>query len=183
MCHGATKTPMDYNYWSHILEPTRHSYCGCMWQLLKPKRLQPISAAREATVVRSPCPALKSGSPAHHNQREPTWLQRPSASKVNKWLKKKNHNIPFKKINENRAVDIPNQAYLITNMRLYIIHYNMHDTDIEPFHHLSFLTNVLDTWSTHRWLEVKSQLPSFQHPHFLSPKRSISWHFPGSLCP
>ena len=49
----------------------------------------------------------------------------------------------------------------------------MDDTDIEPFHHLSFLTNGLDTWSTHRWLEVKSQLPSFQHPHFLSPKRSI----------
>ena len=50
----------------------------------------------------------------------------------------------------------------------------MDDTDIEAFHRLSFLTNGLDTWSTHRLLEVKSQLPSFQHPHFLSPQRSIS---------
>ena len=74
-CRGATK-PVRHNCWACTLEPASHNW-ACVPQLLKPACLEPCSATREATVMRSPRTTMK-GNPrlpqlekAHVQQRRP----------------------------------------------------------------------------------------------------------------
>ena len=57
-CHGAAR-PVYHNYWACVLQPTSHNYWAHVPQL-KPVRLEPCSATREATAMRSPRTTTKS---------------------------------------------------------------------------------------------------------------------------
>ena len=59
-CRGAAK-PVHHNYWACALEPVSHNYWAHVPQLLKPACLEPCSTMREATAMRSPHTAMKSG--------------------------------------------------------------------------------------------------------------------------
>ena len=79
-CHGATK-PMSHNYWSCALEPASHNYWALVPQLLKPVRLEPMLATREATTMRSPHTATKSSPCSPQLEKARVQQRRPHSAK------------------------------------------------------------------------------------------------------
>ena len=61
-CRGADG-PVRRCCWACALEPASHSCWAREPQLLKPARLEPGSTTGEATAVRGPCTAMRSGPP------------------------------------------------------------------------------------------------------------------------
>ena len=92
-CPGATK-PMRHNYWACALEPASHNYWACVPQLLKPACLDPCSATREATAMRSLRTATKSSPHLVQLEKAHVQQRRPNAAKnklINSLKKKATH--------------------------------------------------------------------------------------------
>ena len=85
-CCRATK-PVCHKYWDCALEPASHNYWACVLQLLKPARLDPCSATREATAMRSPRTTTKSSpnSPQLEEARAQQWRPNAAKKKNSKW--------------------------------------------------------------------------------------------------
>ena len=79
-CRVATG-PMCHNYWACVLEPASHNYWACVPQLLKPARLEPVLATREATAMRSPCTATKSSPCSMELEKARAQQRRPNTTK------------------------------------------------------------------------------------------------------
>ena len=79
-CRGATK-PVCHNYQACALEPASHNYWTRVPQLLKPTHLEPVSATREATAVRSLRTSTKSSPCSLQLEKARVQQQRPNTAK------------------------------------------------------------------------------------------------------